>query len=112
MPDKDAVALRLAEAHYNVEPGISEIFRLTAGAEAESSPGEPIKLLEINSNTIAVGVMPLNFGPLPRHGIDFRSVIVEVSPDEFDQIRSRELPLPDGWEIGELMPRPSANGTA
>ena len=34
------------------------------------------------------------------------SVIVEVSPSEFQKLQSNELKLPEGWSIGEEFPRP------
>ena len=33
------------------------------------------------------------------------SVIVEVTPDEFERIQSQELKLPDGWTIDEEYPK-------
>jgi hypothetical protein len=104
--DKDAEARKLAAAHYEVEVGITQIFRLTGTAEAEGLPDEPIKLLEVNENTIPAGIMPLGFGPAPTHGIHYPSVIVEVTPDEFQRIQSKELVLPKGWTISDLVPRP------
>ncbi len=101
---------KLAEAHYRVEPGIRQIYRITGGPEAEVRPDEPIKLLEVNENTIPSGIMPLGFGPAPAHGFHYPSIIVEVTPEEFDRIRSRELVLPSGWEVSDLVPRPLANG--
>ena len=43
--------------------------------------------------------MPLGFGPTPEAGIRFPSVIIEVTPDEFEKIEAKELPLPSGWEF-------------
>src|SRR3954451_7324023 len=106
MADKDAEARKLAEAHYEVEEGMMQIFRITGGAAAEVLPNEPIKLLEVNENTIPLGIMPLGFGPAPTYGIHFPSVIVEVTPDEYERIRSKELELPNGWTIGDLLPKP------
>ena len=68
----------------------------------------PIKLLEINIDTSPSGIMPLHFGPVPGSGIPYPSVIVEVTPDEFDRIRLQELKLPDGWTIDEEYPRENA----
>jgi hypothetical protein len=110
MSDKLEESRKLAEAHYRVEPGITQIYRITGGAEAEVRPDEPIKLLEVNENTIPSGIMPLGFGPAPAHGIHFPSIIVEVTPEEFDRIRSQELPLPGGWEVSDLVPRPPVDG--
>jgi len=68
-------------------------------------PDTPIKLLEVNTNTFASGVMPVYFGPVRASGILYPSVIVEVTPDEFERIRSHQLSLPNGWMIAEELPR-------
>jgi hypothetical protein len=102
---KCAAVKELAKKHYEVEDGLMRIFRLTGKAEVEASRSEPIKLLEVNENTVPSGVMPLHFGPVPALGIPFPSIIVEVTPDEFTKIKTRELKLPKGWEIGEELPK-------
>ncbi|MHB1426356.1 MAG: hypothetical protein ACYC3I_24600 [Gemmataceae bacterium] len=102
---KLAAARELAKKHYEVEDGLMRIFRLTGKAEVEASRSEPIKLLEVNENTVPSGVMPLHFGPVPAIGIPFPSIIVEVTPDEFTKIKKRELKLPKDWEIGEELPK-------
>ena len=53
-------------------------------AELEVIADEPIKFLEVNAATVPTGVMPLQFGPVPASGIAFSSVIIEVTPDEFE----------------------------
>jgi hypothetical protein len=111
MDTKDEEARRLADSHYEVEPGISQIYRVTTSEELEAMDEEPIKLLEVNEFTIPSGIMPLKFGPLPSRGIHFRSIIIEVTPEEFRKIRTRELTLPAGWSVGELLPRPVVNGS-
>lgn len=111
MPTRDEVARILAEAHYRIESGITRIFRIVGAADAEAQPSEPIKLLEVNENTIPAGIMPLSFDAAPGQGIYYPSVIVEVTPAEFESIQRRELPLPKGWSLGGLVPRP-ANGDA
>jgi hypothetical protein len=102
---KAKAAKELASKHFEVEAGLTQIFRIQD--EAETVRGEPIKLLEVNENTVPSGVMPLRFGPAPASGIPFSSVIVEVTPEEFKRIQSHELKLPEGWEIGEELPKPS-----
>ena len=100
----------LARKHYEIESGLTQIFRLTDTAEATVTRGAPIKLLEVNANTSESGIMPLHFGPAPASGIPYASVIIEVSPHEFQKIRSNELKLPEGWSIGEELPRPPDAG--
>jgi hypothetical protein len=51
--------------------------------------------------------MPIEFGPAPASGIHYPSVIIEVTPDEFEQIKSKQLPLPLGWSLGDSIPRPT-----
>ena len=103
---KNEVAQRLADKHYAIETGITEIFRLISPAGNEASPKEPIKLLEVSTTTPSTGIMPLGFGPSHAGGIPYPSVIVEVSPSEFERVRAHELELPEGWTIGEKLPRP------
>ncbi len=105
MPDKDATASDLAQRHYQVEGGMTQIFRVVGSAEAEVRPNEPIKLLEVNQNTIPAGIIPLHFAPSPAVGIHFPSIIIEVMPDEFEKIQTEELPLPHGWHVGERIER-------
>jgi hypothetical protein len=105
MLTKDEVARELANKHYRIEAGLTQIFRITRG-DGEVAPAEPIKLLEVNEDTVAAGVMPLHFGPAPASGIPYPSIIIEVTPDELEKIKRQELKLPDGWSLGEQFPRP------
>ena len=101
MIDKREAARRLALAHYCVESGLERVFRL---ASPEESDTEPIKLLEVNRDSVATGILPLGFAAAPIRGIPFSSVIVEVTPAEFEKIRSGELTLPGGWQMVEEIP--------
>lgn len=103
--DRAAVARELARKHYELEAGLTQVFLITDQAQAEGVRSEPIKLLEVNADTVASGIMPLHFGPAPASGIPYPSIIIEVTPDEFDKIQSNEMKLPEGWRIGEELPR-------
>ena len=63
MPEKNEIALRLAEAHRTMEPAINRIVRLVAAGEDESR--EPVKLLEVNPGTSPSGILPIAFGADP-----------------------------------------------
>jgi len=106
MPDKNDVARRLAESHYRTDTTIVNIVRLTTGDETEERPDEPVKLLEVNEATVE-GIFPLGFDAHPERGIDYPSVIVEVTPDEFEKIKDGEIELPNGWQLGGSIPRPT-----
>ncbi|GAC1339892.1 MAG: hypothetical protein NVSMB14_05940 [Isosphaeraceae bacterium] len=110
MSSKDEEARKLAESHYRIEPGMTRIFRVKGNSETEASANEPIKLLEVNENTIACGILPLKFDPEPENGLSSSTVIVEVTPEEYDQIACGNLELPHDWTLGELLPKPTATG--
>jgi hypothetical protein len=103
--DRQAATRKLAQAHFLVEEGLINVFRLVSQTETDA---EPIKLLEVNRDTVPTGVMPLAFDAAPERGVPYPSVIVEVTPDEYEQIRSATLRLPNGWRIAEEIP--NANG--
>jgi hypothetical protein len=111
MVEKEEVRRTLARAHYASEPGIRQIFTVLGNAADEMLPNEPIKLLEVNEDTVPSGIMPLGFDPVPGSGFPFPSVIIEVTPDEMEMIRRQQLALPHGWTLGPLLPRvDSENG--
>jgi hypothetical protein len=108
MPARAEEAAELARKHYQIEAGLTRIFRVSGSAEVEFRPNEPIKLLEVNENTVPSGIMPIQFGPCPAMGLTHASIIIEVTPEEFEKIRSRELELPHGWRVGDEIPKPPA----
>jgi hypothetical protein len=101
MPTKDEEATELARTHYEVEAGMVQIFRVSGSAEVEVRPTEPLKLLEVNENTVPSGIMPIKFGPSPAAGLHYSSIILEVTPDEFQKIQNNDLQLPNGWKVGQ-----------
>ena len=61
---------------------------------------EVVRLLEVSPSHASLGeTMSLGFG----RGKDFGylSEISLVSPEEWEKIQARELPLPEGWDLGK-----------
>jgi hypothetical protein len=108
VPPKDDVARLLAQAHFSVEPGVLRIFRVVSDAARENDPREPIKLLEVNSDTVPAGILPVYFGPHNASGILYPSVVIEVTPEEYEAISHGRLTLPNGWVLGPELPRTAA----
>jgi len=102
---RDEVARNVAESHYRVDSAIQRIIRLVDPAR-EDSMNEPIKLLEVNSETIAAGIQPVYFPPHAPSGVPYPTLIVEIRPEEFDQIDEGRLSLPNGWIRGTEYSRP------
>ena len=101
---KDTAAEKLAHAHYRTDSGILAIYRvLDKEGEKEQNA---IKLLEVSENTTSDGIIPIFFD---RGGLvvdpDYSAVIMEVTPEEFDDIKLERLPLPNGWRIGQEIKR-------
>jgi hypothetical protein len=107
MTEKDEAARQLAEAHYAYEPGLTTVIRIVSpSAEMETRTDEPIKLLEVNENSIATGIVPLHFGPDPARGIQYPSTIIEITPSEFRDLETNQICLPNGWRLDAAIPRP------
>jgi hypothetical protein len=102
---KQEAAKRLAGLHFLVEDGLVKIFRILTPDEKAN---ETIALLEVNKDTVAAGIMPLKFGAIPSRGIPYSTMIVEVTPEEYKNIKASKLPLPTGWQIGEEISRDEA----
>ena len=105
MKTKNEVARELASFHADVEQSVVKVVRLRTNCEDD--PSEPIKLLELNRNTIPSGIVPVYFGP--SDDVPFPSVVVEVTESEFDNVERLTLKLPEGWWLGEVL-YPATNG--
>lgn len=111
MLTKKQAAQFLADAHFRLDHGVSQIFRLVGPHEVESS--DPVKLLEINAMTPEAGIMPIAVGASPAHGLPYSAVVIEISPTEFERLLAGSLALPDGWAIAEeLLPGRQVVGAA
>lgn len=101
---KDQMAEELAKAHYRGGMLVHQIFRLVSPNEGAS--GEPVKLLEVTPGTVAAGIAPVYFGTHPASGMVYPSVIVAITPDEFNDQAVAELRDRYGWTIETAYERP------
>ena len=95
---KEEAAAELAEAHYAMDGGLEAVYRLVGDPEREDDAWEPIKLLEVNRDTRPAGIVPIYFGTLPGRRIRYPYAVVEVTPEEYQQLRQGLLHLPYGWK--------------
>jgi hypothetical protein len=102
-------ARTLAESHANVDPDIQLVVRVLSPDERDEGGTEPVKVLEVNPSTLAAGVQPVYFIPDVAAGIRYATVIIEVTPEEYEEIRAQRRPLPYDWRLDEeLYRRPEA----
>jgi len=96
MSQKDDAARQLAQKHFEIEPGLKRVFRIRTANE--DAPNEPIKLLEINVETVSTGsVEPYLFAP--SEIFPYPTVIAEITEGDFELLERHELTLPDGWNL-------------
>ena len=90
---KDEVAEELIAYHFRIEPGMVEIYRLDDPEDAEA----PIRLLEVNQETIGTDAEIISFGFAPSERVPFSTVVAEITPNELDQLRATGFPK--GWDV-------------
>jgi len=96
-------AKTLAKAHFAVEPNLKRIFLLES--LDNNDPDDPIKLLEVVEGTIERGIEPIAFTADPQHGIGYSSIIVEISPAEYEGLCKGKLGFGDfKWALGDELP--------
>jgi hypothetical protein len=91
------VAQELARAHREDDPGTTDVY-------LSESPDE-IRLVEISGSLGSASpgrVLPFRFNERPDQGIDYPSVVILLSPQEWEAVQRGELPLPPGWDRDRL----------
>ena len=64
---------------------------------------ETVRLIEVSPDFAATGrASAFAFGRAPD--FPFPSAVIQLTPDEWDQVQSGALPLPDGWEASQCSP--------
>src|SRR5436190_793662 len=110
-PTKEHTAQMLADAHFQVDPTITRVFRVEAPNESASLA--PVKLLEVSGSTPELGISPVGMAADPAHGIFYSSIIIEVTLSELERLQNRDLSLPHGWRLGpELYRSKTVSGAA
>ena len=94
-------AKSLANAHFQVEPNLKRIHLMHPINDQDAN--DPIKLLEVVDGTIERGIEPVSFTADPAHGVEYPLMIIEISPTEYESIRTAgKVRLRNrDWTIGE-----------
>jgi hypothetical protein len=89
----------LAKAHSEVEPSPKHVHLILPFNDKD--PNEPIKLLEVVEGTMERGIEPIGFTADPARGIEYPSIVVEISPAEYEAFRREGKLNYRDWSIGE-----------
>ena len=105
----DRYADELVHAHFELEPGITKIVRLVSNNEGH--PNEPLKLLEVNTETLALGIRPVWF-PARTEGNQWYPpvAIIEITPEEFENVKANPGLIPNNWQMTHEYDRHPVNG--
>ena len=88
------VARDLAAAHRKQDSQTSTI-KFFPGAQKDE-----VCLLEISAAAPTTGeIMPFRFGADVANGVEYPSVVILVSPDEWQAVQAGKLSLPQGWNL-------------
>jgi hypothetical protein len=93
---REAFAEWVARRHLASDPGLKSVTYLPAGA-----PPNEVRLVEENALLTAPQnghLEPVDFSP-GIQGIDFDVFVLDVTPEQWAQIRAKNLALPQGWSL-------------
>ena len=94
----DQVATELARAHREAD-NATTLIKLFA-----SDRQDEIHLLEVSTSAPTSGeVLPFKFAPDPANGVDYPSIVILLSPTEWQQVERGELELPQGWSLAKAV---------
>lgn len=91
----EAYVKNLARDHFALEQNLNSVIWF------KDKSDKHIRIIEVNPDTFETGkVMIFSFGktselPFPLH-------IAEVTPEEWEKVRDREIRLPEDWNIDDI----------
>lgn len=89
----ETVARELAAAHRQADPDTS-IIKFFPTNQNE------IRLLEVSRIAPTTGeILPFRFAADVKHRVEYPSIVILVSPEEWHQIEAAHLELPKGWDL-------------
>ena len=88
-------AEKVSQLHHESEESITSIYLISS--DDEDGQNEPIKLLEVNRETVSSGIVPVTI--MPSGDIPFSTTIIEITPNEYTDVTNGKLSLPDGWKV-------------
>jgi len=84
----------IVQEHFDLEENLEQIIWLKKG------PASEIRLLEVNRNTAATGMIEI-FGFAPSAEVPYPLRIAEITPEEWERVQNGEISLPEVWSLEE-----------
>jgi hypothetical protein len=81
--------------HKTTDPSIREIHYLPTGA-----PPNEIRLVEVNEAiTGTASPEPIDFGVDPGTPNEHKQIVIDVTPEQWEEVQEGTLSLPKGWTL-------------
>lgn len=94
MRDLKEVARDLANAHREADPATTTIKFFPSARQNE------VCLVEVSSDAPTTEeVMPFRFAASNGNGVEYPSVVILLSPVEWEKVKVGDLSLPEGWDL-------------
>ena len=100
--DLDAMARWYAHAHLKTDPGIQSVHYLP-----HLAGDKDIRLVEVNhllAEQLDSSLVPIDFGVDTGTDTEHRLFVLDVTPTQWQRIKSGTLPLPHGWSLKDAVP--------
>jgi hypothetical protein len=95
--DRDSMANWYAQHHGEIDPGVVEIHYLPTNA----GPRE-IRFLEVNELiSETTPLEPIDFGVDVGSDNAHKLNVLDVTPAQWEAIRTEKMPLPEGWALDD-----------
>jgi hypothetical protein len=93
--NRDSWAHFSAKRHLSIDNGIDEIYYLP-----KNSPEREIRFLEVNRLVSEMSPLaPIDFGVDIGGADEHKLFVLDVTPAQWEQIKSGTLALPDDWAL-------------
>lgn len=93
--NRDAMAAYYAKRHKETDPAILQIYFLPAGA-----PSNEIRFVEVNGSIAGTASPePIDFGVDGGTDNEHKLIVLDVTPEQWEEIRQGTWPLPQGWAL-------------
>lgn len=90
----EVLVAALVQEHFELEEDIEQAIWLKKGSASE------IRLLEVNRNTAATGIVEV-FGCAPSAEVPCPLRIAEITPEEWERVKTGEISLPESWSLDD-----------
>ncbi len=104
--NRDAIANFYALEHLKTDPGIEKVIFFPKGAGEREIRFVEVNKLIVDEPGMRRQLVPVDFGVDMGKGSEHKLWVIDVTPQQWEQIKNKKLDLPSGWELDEAVEWP------